>query len=75
MLVISRKIDESVIIDKNIIIKIVDIDKNQVRIGIEAPKNITILREELVKEIAKTNKLASQHNADDIENLHEVLKQ
>jgi carbon storage regulator len=62
MLVVSRKIGEELKIGKNIIIKIIDIDKNQVKVGVEAPRNITILRMELVREITKQNKLSIQQN-------------
>jgi len=58
MLVISRKIGEELKIGDDIVLKIINVDKNQVKIGIEAPKNITILRMELVKEVTKQNKLA-----------------
>lgn len=48
MLVLSRKQNEKVIIGGNIVVTIVQIKQNQVRIGIQAPDNVEILREELV---------------------------
>jgi carbon storage regulator len=48
MLVLSRKIQERLIIDGDIRISVVDIRGNQVRLGIEAPDRVAILREELI---------------------------
>jgi carbon storage regulator len=47
MLVLSRKLNESIIIDGNIRITIVGIRGNHVRVGIEAPGSVPIIREEL----------------------------
>ena len=47
MLVLSRKIDESIIIGDNIRITVIRINSNQVRIGIEAPPKVEIYREEI----------------------------
>lgn len=47
MLVLSRKKGQSIRINEDIIIYVVDIGKGQVRLGIEAPKEIPILRSEL----------------------------
>ena len=49
MLVLSRRIDEKIIINDNIIITIVDIKGNQIRLGIEAPKDVPITRGELIR--------------------------
>lgn len=49
MLVLSRKISESLIIGHNITITILDIGRGQVRIGIDAPKDINIVRSELIE--------------------------
>ena len=47
MLVLSRKQGESIRINDNITIKIVNVGEGRVRIAIDAPSNVTILREEL----------------------------
>jgi carbon storage regulator len=47
MLVLSRKAGESIKIGDDITIKVIEIRHDQVRIGIEAPKDISILRSEL----------------------------
>jgi carbon storage regulator len=49
MLVLSRKPLQSIIIGSDIRITIVKVERNQVRIGIEAPRDVTILRDELVE--------------------------
>jgi len=75
MLVVSRKIGEELKVGEDIIVKVVDIDKNQVKIGIDAPKNVSILRMELVKEITKQNKLAIQKTSDDtLHTLSDMIK-
>lgn len=48
MLVLSRKLNEKIFIGDNICITVVDIDRGKVRIGIEAPRDINIYREELM---------------------------
>lgn len=48
MLVLSRKLNEKIVIDGDIVITIVKIDRNQVRIGIEAPGHVPVYREEIL---------------------------
>jgi carbon storage regulator len=50
MLVLSRKRGEGVLIGDGIRISVIKLERNQVRLGIEAPGSVTILREELVLE-------------------------
>lgn len=47
MLVLSRKIGSSIKIGDDIILTVVKVDRNQVRLGITAPKHVSILRDEL----------------------------
>lgn len=47
MLVLSRKVDEAIVIDGDIRLKVVAIQGNGVRLGIEAPAEVVILRSEL----------------------------
>lgn len=48
MLVLSRKQSQQIVIGRDIRITIVKLDRNQVRLGIEAPRGITVLRAELL---------------------------
>lgn len=75
MLVISRKIDEKIKIGEEIEIVVVGFDKNQVKLGIKAPKHITILRSELIEEIKKENKKATKKiNINLLKNITKNLK-
>ncbi|MGD9153843.1 MAG: carbon storage regulator CsrA [Gammaproteobacteria bacterium] len=47
MLILSRRINESIIINDDVKIKILDVQKNQVRIGIDAPSDIPVNRKEI----------------------------
>ena len=48
MLVLSRKLNEKIVIDGDITVTIVKIDRNQVRIGITAPGHVPVYREEIM---------------------------
>jgi len=48
MLVLSRKLNEKIIIDGEIVVTVVKIDRNQVRLGIQAPGQIPVYREEIL---------------------------
>ncbi len=47
MLVLSRKLGEKIVIGDNIVVTVVKIDRNQIRIGIEAPHDVAVYREEI----------------------------
>ena len=62
MLILTRKSDESIIIGNNIKVKVLKIQGNQVHIGIEAPKDFSIYREEIFEQIRLENANAVQSN-------------
>jgi carbon storage regulator len=59
MLILSRKSGDAIVIDGGIRIVVVQCDRGSVRIGIEAPPETTILRAELIEQVAAQNKRAS----------------
>ncbi len=56
MLVLSRKLNEKIVIDGGIIVTVVKIDRNQVRLGIEAPGHVPVYREEILPITTKNRK-------------------
>jgi carbon storage regulator CsrA len=48
MLVLTRKAGERILIDNNIVVEVLEVQGNRVRIGIQAPRGVPILRQELV---------------------------
>lgn len=59
MLVLSRKPGEAIVLDGGIRIVVLSADRRGIRLGIEAPASIQVLREELVKEVASENERAT----------------
>jgi carbon storage regulator len=51
MLVLKRKIGQRIIIGDNIIVQVIDVEGRSVKIGIEAPKSVSVVREELLERI------------------------
>lgn len=69
MLVLSRKKDESIMIGDHIEIKILAVEGEQVKLGIIAPKTVTIHRQEVFEEIQRQNQEALLVNVDLLEQL------
>lgn len=63
MLVLSRHRDESIIIGDDIVITIVDIRGDKVRLGIDAPNDIPVHRQEVYEAIQRENKKAAEQQA------------
>lgn len=60
MLVLTRKLNQTIIIQDNIRVKIIEVADGAVKIGIDAPREILIYREEVFEEIQKENQRAAE---------------
>jgi carbon storage regulator len=65
MLVLSRQRDESIIIGDNIVVTIVDVRGDKVRLGIEAPREVSVHRREVYEAIQRENQQAAKIQLDD----------
>lgn len=64
MLILTRKKEESILIGDNIEIVVVDIEDGKVKLGIKAPKDIEILRKEILNSVQEENKKAADVRID-----------
>jgi carbon storage regulator len=73
MLVLSRRTNQSIIINQNIEVIVLDVQKDQIKIGIKAPREISIFRKEIFEEIQQENITASAA-AGQLDKAEELLK-
>lgn len=66
MLALSRKKNESIIIDNNIEVTVLDIKGDQIKLGISAPKSVQVYRKEVYVQIKDSNKEASRSDGAEI---------
>ncbi len=66
MLVLTRKVHQSIIIGDEIEVVVLEVRGEQVRIGIRAPKNVSVHRKEIYEQIQEENKDASEVRPEDI---------
>ena len=64
MLVLSRQRDESIIIGDNVVVTIVDVRGDKVRLGIEAPREVSVHRREVYEAIQRENQQAAKIRPD-----------
>ncbi len=62
MLALSRKVNESIVINNNVEIVVLEIKGDQVKIGIKAPKSVPVYRKEIYVQIEQSNKEATNTN-------------
>jgi carbon storage regulator len=73
MLVLSRQRDESIIIGDNIVVTVVDVRGDKVRLGIEAPREVSVHRREVYEAIQRENQQASQIRLDEARRIGQSL--
>lgn len=66
MLVLTRKVHQSIIIGDEIEVVVLEVRGEQVRLGIRAPKNVSVHRKEIYEQIQEENKDASEVNPADV---------
>lgn len=64
MLVITRKVDQSIVVNGNIEVIVIGITKDGVRLGINAPKEVEVHRREVFDAIAEANRAASSQRSE-----------
>ncbi len=74
MLVLTRKIGESIMIGHNVKVMVVNSEGGQVRLGIEAPPEVVVHREEIYRMIQKENVMASAPKTDEIKKIAQALR-
>jgi len=55
VLILTRKAEQGIVIDGKVVVRLLSIDGERVKIGIEAPRSVSVLREELLVEVADQN--------------------
>jgi carbon storage regulator len=75
MLILSRRTGESLTIGDDIVITVVAINGNQIRLGIAAPRDVRVLREEIYRALQEENRAAATAASRSRENLERALKQ
>jgi carbon storage regulator len=74
MLILSRKINEKIMIGEDISVTIIEIRGDQVKVGVEAPKSVKVFRQEVFEAIQNENRAAATSRAD-LESLSGIILQ
>ncbi len=69
MLILTRKVEQGIVINNDVFVRVLSIDGERVKIGIDAPRSISVLREELLAEVAGENREAAVAPAQGTESL------
>jgi len=73
LLVLSRKVDQTIVIQHNITIKILEITGDRVKLGINAPRDVQVHREEVWRELQAANRAAASPTEDAVKAVNRML--
>ena len=73
MLILNRKVGESIILGDYIEVRVLEIQDGKIKVGIEAPKDVTILRKEVYEEVIEENRKSLE--VEDEKNILNILKE
>ncbi len=74
MLVLTRKVGEQINIGDEIFVRVIEVNRGNVKIGIGAPKSVSIYRQEVYEKIQEQNVQASRGNYTDFENVADLFR-
>jgi len=74
MLVLSRRVGESVVVGDDVTITVLDVRGDVIRIGIDAPRSVSVHRAELLQELADSNQGSASPSQDAVASLTEALR-
>lgn len=74
MLVLSRKVGDSIMIGDQIELTVLSVDGDNVRVGIKAPKQVDIFRKEVYASIMESNRASAQPGMDQFNALKKMMK-
>lgn len=74
MLVLSRRVGESVVIGDDVTVSVLEVRGDVVRVGISAPRSVAVHRAELLAQLEQTNKQAASPSDDAVANLSRALQ-
>lgn len=63
MLILTRRVGENIVVGDDIVISVMEVRGDAVRIGIQAPRDVTVHREEVYRELQRANRAAAQSGA------------
>lgn len=73
MLVLSRRAGESIAIGDDVVVTVLEVRGDVVRVGIDAPRSVTVHRAELLAELQNTNREAASPSDDAVDSLRQAL--
>lgn len=74
MLVLSRRIGESVVIGDDVTVTILEVRGDVVRVGIDAPRSVSVHRAELLEQLETSNRESASPSEDAVANLSKALR-
>lgn len=74
MLVLSRRVGESVVIGDDIVVSVLEVRGDVVRIGVDAPRSVQVRRQELVAQVEQLNRAAASPSADAVAGLSKLVR-
>lgn len=74
MLVLSRRTNQSVIIGHDVVVTVLEVRGDVVRLGISAPRDVSVHREEVFEELKKSNQAAASPAQDALRQLSEIQR-